>query len=305
MRGLLRFELKPELQASVAREEAKIERAWASWQAGEYRSGKHYGALHEAARDAKRTGADPDAAAESAWHKLLTDARGAPKRDLRLWSPAQYRPGGRRGSDDVVHVSCLVLDYDKGLPFDEAQAAWLPWFHVAHSTWSHRVEKPKFRIILPMAAPVRADDWRGVWDWAEGLAGAWVDPAMKGRAATFALPATPDEAAERIAVLHDGAPLLDPVLEGLIQQPAPPAPPIADIDRPSSHFNGGVAGHRYLELAPPEPVEEPPETLDVSGEWDIAPPEPPPAAPAPSSPGAEESWDERSDEWDDAFDALD
>jgi hypothetical protein len=277
--GLLRFELKPELEQRARRNERKVEQVWHAWTGGEYRSGKQYAALKAAADAAARDGEDPAAAAEEAHQRLLTEARGAPKRNLRLWAPDLYVPGAKRGGDGVIHLSCLVLDYDKGLPFDEAQPRWRAWFHVAHSTWSHRPDRPKYRIILPLAAPVAAADWRRVWSWAQELAGHWIDPAMSGRAATYALPTSPSAEAPKIAVLHRDGPLLDPVAEGLIGAPAPPPGRVSAIDRPASHFNGGVAGHTYQELGPTEPLDGPAEAADVSGEWD-----------------------EVSDEWETAFD---
>ena len=316
--GLLRFELKPALLKAVERTTRQIEVAWAGWSAGEYRSGKQYARIAKAADTSRRAGEDPDAAARAEYEKLLTDAKGSPKRDLRLWAPSLYPPDSRRGSDNVLHVSCLVLDYDKGMPPSEALPRWESWFHVAHSTWSHTPEKPKFRVILPLASPVRPDDWRGVWDWAEGIAGKWIDPAMKGRGANFALPSSPGFEHPRIAVLHDQAPLLDPVAEGLITRPADPPPVVAEHDRPESHFNGGVVGHEYLDLGPQQFVDEPVDTLDVSGEWEIAPPRPaapspaaaspeptPPRQAAPAPPPPEEvQWDERSDEWETLFEDL-
>ena len=323
VQGLLRFELKPALLKASQRQMRQVEAAWAGWQADTYRSGKQYARIRQAADTARRAGEDPAAAAEAEYNKLLTDAKGSPKRDLRLWAPALYPPDSRRGSDNVIHISCLVLDYDKGLPAAEALPFWEPWFHVAHSTWSHTPELQKFRVILPLAAPVRAEDWRAVWDWAEQIAGKWIDPSMKSRGANFALPATPGFGHPRIAVLHDDAPLLDPVAEGLVQRGGEPPPLVAEHDRPSSHFNDGVVGHDYLDLAPEQLAVEPPDTLDVSGEWEIAPPprEPwervasppraaeqttdsPPerAAPAPALPPVEDDWDERSDEWESLFD---
>lgn len=290
VRGLLRFELKPALLKAVQRTTRQVEVAWQGWEAGEYRSGKHYAKIQKAADVARRAGADPAAAAQAEYSKLLTDAKGSPKRDLRLWAPALYPPNSRRGSDNVIHVSCLVLDYDKGLPATEALPFWEPWFHVAHSTWSHTPEKPKFRVILPLASPVRAEDWRDVWHWAEQIAGKWVDPAMKSRGSNFALPATPGFEHPRIAVLHDDAPLLDPVAEGLVAMPAAPPPIVAEHDRPESHFNDGVVGHDYLDLAPDQFADEPVETLDVSGEWPV--------------PAEEPAWDERSDEWETLFEDL-
>ena len=65
-------------------------------------------------------------------------------------------------------------------------------------------------------------------------------------------------------------------------------------------------------------MDEPVDTLDVSGEWEIAPPRPaapspaaaspeptPPRQAAPAPPPPEEvQWDERSDEWETLFEDL-
>lgn len=278
--ALLRFDLKPDLERRVSRLMGKIDRTWETWEAGGYRPGKQFAALKKAADTAKREGKDVDGAVRTALDRLRTDARGMPKRDLRLWSPTLYKPNARRGGDDVVHLSCLVLDYDKGLGFEEAQAPWLDYFHLAHSTWSHTHEKPKFRMVLPLAGPVRPRDWRTVWNWAFGITGDWIDPAMKGIGVTFALPSSPGFEATKIAVLHDDAPLLDPLSEGLIADYAPPPPVVAEIDRPDSHFNGGIRGHTYQELCPDEVQEVP--TLEDEGQ----------------------SWDEGSDEWETLFDDI-
>ncbi len=306
VQGLLRFELKPALLKAIERQTRQIEVAWAGWQAGEYRSGKHYASLVRAAEKARRLGLDESSAVEAEHQKLLTDAKGSPKRDLRLWAPALYPPQSRRGSDNVLHVSCLVLDYDKGLPASEALPAWESWFHVAHSTWSHTPEKHKFRVILPLACPVRAEDWRRVWSWAEQSAGEWGEPAMKSRGANFARPTTPGHEHPRIAVLHDDAPFLDPVAEGLVTIPADPPPIVPEHERPESHFNGGVVGHDYLELAPVQFADEPVDTLDISGEWDVPTERPlaPTPVEAPATVEAEEQWDERSDEWETLFEDL-
>ncbi len=278
--ALLRFDLKPDLEGNVRRLMGKIDRAWEAWEEGGYRPGKQFTALKKAADAAKRDGKDVDEMVRIAFDRLRTDARGMPKRDLRLWSPTLYKPNAKRGGDDVVHLSCLVLDYDKGLVFEEAQAPWLDYFHLAHSTWSHTHEKPKFRIVLPLAGPVRPEEWHTVWNWAFGITGDWIDHAMKGIGVTFALPSSPSFEAPKIAVLHDDAPLLDPLAEGLIADYAPPPPVVEEIDRPDSHFKGGIPGHIYQELCPDEPLDAPlPENEDAV-------------------------WDEGSDEWETLFDDI-
>ena len=224
--GLTRFQVKRKLARRVERELASLDRAFASWEAGTPRTknGLAY------ARVAKEEG-DDAARALHASHRAR--AKGAAKRDLRLWSPTLYRQGGRRTSDDVIALSCLVLDHDDGTSPDALSACWAGSLHVVHSTWSHTPELPKLRVCLPLAQPVRAADWRAVWTWGAARAGDHADPALKSPASTYALPATPSIASPRLAFVRPGA-LLDPVALGLAR--AAEAPPASPEAPPTSHF---------------------------------------------------------------------
>jgi len=261
VRGLLRFEVKTKLVQKIAVDMARVDAAWASWTAGEYRAGRWFSTLQKAEKAAARDGADVRAAVEAARDQMIKNAKGHAKSDLRLWAPTLYRAGGRRTKSDVVHLSCLVLDYDGGFPMDEAQRHWDRWLHVLHTTWSHTPEHHKYRVCLPLAGPVPAEHWRAVYGWAEERAGGVVDPTMKGEAATFALPATPNRETLRVSRVHDGA-LLNPVTEGLVPRfaAAPPSRPTPD----GAYFEpGGVPNHEYLTDAEFE--------FDQEGAWEAGP----------------------------------
>ena len=55
-------------------------------------------------------------------------------------------PGALRQlmADTQTEGIFLVLDYDHGVTPDEASMTWEPWFHLLHSTWSHRDDEPRF-----------------------------------------------------------------------------------------------------------------------------------------------------------------
>ncbi|MEO0321719.1 MAG: hypothetical protein AAF447_02090 [Myxococcota bacterium] len=249
--GLTRFQLKRKLARRVERELASLDAAFASWQAGAPRTKKGL-AL---ARVAKEEGDD---AARALHEAERARAKGAAKRDLRLWSPTLYRPGGRRTSGDVLALSCLVLDHDDGTAPEALSACWAGWLHVVHSTWSHTPALPKLRVCLPLAQPVRADHWRAVWAWGAARAGDHADPALKSPASTYALPATPSPDAARLAFVRPGA-LLDPVALGLARaaEPAPPAPE----PPPTSHFRPS-ADDTWIDV----PV-DPPQVEPKHDEW--------------------------------------
>ena len=200
-----RFELKPQLHQRIERELARIERALEQALAGETVGG-HVAELAIAAKSAP----DRERAMRAKAEELRIAAKKEAKRDLRLWSPAVYRPdAAERGSEGVSHVSCLVLDYDAGARIPEATAPFADHFHLVHTTWSHTPAHPKFRVILPLAVPVPASQWDALWKWAHEKSGGEIDRAMSGHAANYALPATPTRDAPREAISH-AAPILDP-----------------------------------------------------------------------------------------------
>ncbi len=261
IRGLLRFEVKTKLVRKIAVDLDRIDAAWSSWSAGEYRAGKWFSTLKKAEKEALRAGMDPGEAVVAARDQLLKNAKGYAKSDLRLWAPTLYRRGGRRTKADVVHLSCLVLDYDGGFPMDEARRHWDRWLHVLHTTWSHTPAHHKYRVCLPLAGPVAAEHWRAVYAWAQERVGRVVDPTMKGEAVTFALPATPARDTPRVSRVNEGA-LLNPVREGLV--PGLAAPPTPRPTPDGAYFGpGGVEGHEYLTDTPFE--------LDQEGAWESGP----------------------------------
>ncbi|MEQ9702549.1 MAG: hypothetical protein RLO54_32150, partial [Sandaracinaceae bacterium] len=216
--ALRRFEIKMETASKIEREVARIKHARQQLADGKPVRGKFMGKLSKVEAEAKKRGADPRAVVQEAAEQLITDAYKSAKRDLRLWSPALYRPGAdKRGSDNVTHVSCLVLDYDDGTPIAEASTTWSTFFHLVYTTWSHTAEHARFRVVMPLAFSVPAEDWAAVWSWAEERAHFTIDPSMKSPAATYALPAVPHRDWPREAYARPGA-ILDPVDEGILSR---------------------------------------------------------------------------------------
>ncbi|MEM9069198.1 MAG: hypothetical protein AAGE52_11860 [Myxococcota bacterium] len=227
--GLTKFIYKPKLRKQIDRDVARIEEAWKAYREGKRLGGRRWSNI----RKGERRGGE--AGARAAYEKLRSRAFGRTKTDLRIWSPALYGENGRRDTEHVIHVSCLVLDFDEGATMDKASSRWSDVYHVVHTTWSHTPEAPKFRLVIPLAHPVYAEDWRAFWTWGASHGGMLNDPALKSPASTFALPVTQGLDRERIAFVKRG-PLLHPMRWGLVRRAAPPPPA---IDPPAaSHFRG-------------------------------------------------------------------
>lgn len=203
------FEVKVETAQAVERELARVARARDALLAGGDADGPAAITLRKARTTALAAGGDPDAAVRAAAERLQADARREAKRDLRLWSPAVYRAGAERGSDGVLAVGALVLDFDHSPDPAALVADFEEWFHVLHTTWSHTEVRPRLRLVVPLAQVIDAADQPAAWAWADARVGGGADPAGKGLAATFALPAVPSAATPHRAWVNAG-PLLHP-----------------------------------------------------------------------------------------------
>ena len=77
------------------------------------------------------------------------------EKDGPAWIAATFKQDGARTSADVTGVSAFVGDCDNGLVTMEmikTTLAGIEFF--AHTSYSHRPEKPKLRLIVPFSSPI-------------------------------------------------------------------------------------------------------------------------------------------------------
>lgn len=154
-------------------------------------------------------------------------------KDGALLSGASYANGTTRGNENVLAVSLAILDFDDGTPLEAIEwgafrlnngggaAAFI------YSTFSHDPENGalKYRLVLPLAAPVVGADWPEVWQRLALHFDGKPDRAAKDAARMHYLPSCPqNRAGDAVAVLHPGAPLDVARLPPLPLQTAPVAP---------------------------------------------------------------------------------
>lgn len=152
----------------------------------------------------------------------------AEKLRLPAWSPTLYREGATRCAAAVLSISCLVLDFDDGArSLAEARAPWEDWPHLVHTTWSHTLDAPRFRLVVPLEAPVPASGWPRVWHWAHARIGRTADPACKDPCRLYFVPAVRSQDWPRYARTHDpGGRYL-----GVRAEDLPPTPAEVEADR--------------------------------------------------------------------------
>ncbi len=108
------------------------------------------------------------------------------KRRGRCWSPTRYADGATsRGNAGVHSVSCLVFDCDR-VPPDPKRLEGACW--IGHTTWSRTPERPKRRVVIPLARPVAAKRWRDVWLRARAALCPEAHPSCKDPSRQYYLP---------------------------------------------------------------------------------------------------------------------
>jgi hypothetical protein len=115
----------------------------------------------------------------------------------RCWSPARYGDDVRtRSNAGVSEVSALVFDLDR-VPPDNRRLGDV--CRINHTTWSHRPDAPKWRLILPLTTPVGAADWPDTWRRARSALCPEADPQCKDPSRQYFLPSRPPGAMQDAA----------------------------------------------------------------------------------------------------------
>ena len=92
---------------------------------------------------------------------LGADRKPVEKLKQGCWSPAVFN--GKRAAENVVSLSCIVIDIDHDVLFFSASVAMAlhkiqAYIHtsVSHNPWT----EDRFRLVIPLAEDAPAEDWR-------------------------------------------------------------------------------------------------------------------------------------------------
>ena len=135
----------------------------------------------------------------SQYHRLDTaDSKAKDRRsgekDGPAWSPALYTEGGRRGNADVERLSAFVGDLDSGdmeIAAVEGRLSGLEY--LIHTTYSHKPDRPKLRVIIPFDQPYSASEIYGVFDHFNELLDEKLDACSKKSAQMYYKPSCPSD----------------------------------------------------------------------------------------------------------------
>lgn len=162
-------------------------------------------------------------------------------------SPVSYKPSYSRGNAGIDEVCCAVFDIEHHGSFDDLRARLDGYAFVAHSSYRHTTEDPRFRLILPLTKPVPASEWADTWERLNQWLGGINDPATKDAARLYYLPSQPPDAVGHFIVSGEGKAI------DIGELPDLPTEQLAKISAPAtrSHLKIKIDG---IDDMPPDPL---------------------------------------------------
>lgn len=88
------------------------------------------------------------------------------EKDTLLIGPYKLGPKQKRANRNIESVSALVFDIDKpkGYTFDDIISLASDYFGVLHTTWSHTIDQPRYRLVIHLKEEIPAKDFEAVRD---------------------------------------------------------------------------------------------------------------------------------------------
>jgi len=88
------------------------------------------------------------------------------KKDTLLLGPYKMGPVQKRANQNIESISALVFDVDqpRGYAFDDIVALTSDYFGLVHTTWSHTLEHPRYRIVIHLRNEISAANFATVRD---------------------------------------------------------------------------------------------------------------------------------------------
>lgn len=102
---------------------------------------------------------------ESFCQRFASPAICAEKLNLPGYSLATFA-NDHRAKANVATVTALALDYDAGTTsIDDAITLWSRYAGFLHTTWSHSVDRPRFRVLLRISRRITAEEHELILPW--------------------------------------------------------------------------------------------------------------------------------------------
>lgn len=86
-------------------------------------------------------------------------------KDGTAWIPcSMIDPSWKRNQENIDKAYFIVLDIDSGMQLEDVRKRIVGYEALIHSSYSHSEEKPKWRVVLPLAEPIPAREVGKIFD---------------------------------------------------------------------------------------------------------------------------------------------
>lgn len=128
-------------------------------------------------------------------------------KDGPAFSPVSYKVGAKRGIAGVEFVYAAAFDVENHGAFDLIRSKLVGYAFVAHSTYSHKKDDPRYRVIVLLAEPVPVELWPETWQRLNHWLGGINDASTKDAARIYYLPRRPPNSKDHFLEIGEGKPL--------------------------------------------------------------------------------------------------
>ncbi|MBT4837325.1 MAG: hypothetical protein HON94_08265, partial [Methylococcales bacterium] len=113
----------------------------------------------------------------------------------KAWIPAKFQSDGTRSDKNVETISAFVADLDnKSGPVvteDSIRNTLKSITYATHTSYSHSLDKPKWRVIIPFSQPCSIDRFPAVFEYFQSLFEGTLDCSCRNPSHLFYLPSCP------------------------------------------------------------------------------------------------------------------
>ncbi len=151
------------------------------------------------------------------------------EKDGAYFVACHFGGDGRRCNDNVEALCGMTLDFDSGKTTEEDIRRQLRGYaYLAYTSYSHRVELQKWRVLVPYREPITKDQHAGVFRYFQDLFQGDVDPACATPCQFWYTPACPPDATSLFRSFAADGDLFAPA--AIHEDPAPVRGPAPDIE---------------------------------------------------------------------------
>ena len=134
------------------------------------------------------------------------------EKDGQYFTLCAFGKNGRRANNNVEKLCGFTLDFDSGKTTrKEIEKRLNPYTYIAYTSYSHRPDHEKWRVVIPYSNPIESAQHSAVFEHFQNLFGGDVDPHCATASQLYYTPACPRDSGPEYQCFENIGNLFDPV----------------------------------------------------------------------------------------------